>query len=794
MNLRPARTILALSLTLAAPAFPTAASAQEDDPGLNLSGSPPPFTPPPRTSAPPSPPSSSRPPTDRAAPPAAGATKQGPKPSPVGVPGSEQPVKEEITEETKVLPPTNVSDDEWERHLMAPSLVGGIGLLHMQTAEVGAPLHFRVGLHVQGFSQDQFLIAATGSPGQSGYQPGDSNERFLGDLVVGLTGPDLAVLRNLELYLAIFNSSNQNKRTDPGRSDPAVILALADVALGLKGAYEVMKGLNVGANFGVRFFNSISAVSANFSATNFDINALGSFDLRPYVSYIPVRVHLNAGYYVDRSLNLLPTAQCATSTGNDPCIRSRVVETFAYGLDAQRARIALAADVPLRFHVPWGIFGLEPFVEYHVEVAAGSGDATVAKALESQADKDQGNCAPTDTACLARVADFRHRIQNPLSQFMTIGLRARPIGGLVVDFGVDLALQSPGFQFGPPIPVWNIIAGASYAFDTTGPIHKLTTKTITRTYELNKKAAESHIAITILDAKTRKPIGGAIVAWPGRGLSAQASGDDGKVLSYGLPAGPASIEVTHPGYEDTTAETSVESDATRPLEVLMKPRPVKESKLNIRVLDDRGTSLAGATVKVVGGNDASSHEALYDGDRFVAPVSAGEYTISVDAPSYLAKEKQVVVQSGQEMNVDFTLHKRPAKSHVEMAGDQILIRGTIHFATNEATILPDGQQILDEVIDILAKNPQIRKVSVEGHTDNQGPAEKNLQLSKDRAAAVVIYMVRNGVAREHLSSEGYGMTKPLVPNLTPANRARNRRVEFRIKDQGGATEKPSFRE
>src|SRR5579883_3179884 len=137
--------------------------------------------------------------------------------------------------------------------------------------------------------------------------PGDHDDRFMGDLTFGITGPDVLVLRNLEFYLGLFNSSNENARTDTGRTDPSVILALADVAFGLRGAYEVLRGFSVGGNFGVRFFNSISAVA--------------SFDLRKYVASVPLRFHVNIGYLEDRSLNLLPPGQCAGQTGNTACIR-----------------------------------------------------------------------------------------------------------------------------------------------------------------------------------------------------------------------------------------------------------------------------------------------------------------------------------------------------------------------------------------------------------------------------------------------------------------------------------------
>ena len=119
--------------------------------------------------------------------------------------------------------------------------------------------------------------------------------------------------------------------------------------------------------------------------------------------------------------------------------------------------------------------------------------------------------------------------------------------------------------------------------------------------------------------------------------------------------------------------------------------------------------------------------------------------------------------------------------------DAIVIKGTIHFETNKATILPDGQQILNEVIDALSKNPQIRRISIEGHTDDRGDAAKNLQLSKDRARAVQDYMLKSGIHSDRLTSEGFGMTRPLVPNSSSGNRAKNRRVDFRIVEQPSAT-------
>jgi outer membrane protein OmpA-like peptidoglycan-associated protein len=146
----------------------------------------------------------------------------------------------------------------------------------------------------------------------------------------------------------------------------------------------------------------------------------------------------------------------------------------------------------------------------------------------------------------------------------------------------------------------------------------------------------------------------------------------------------------------------------------------------------------------------------------------------------------VLITSGQTSTVDVSLAKKPAIARVELGKGEITVRGVIHFGTNNATIQPDGEQLLNEVADVIIRNPQVRRIRVEGHTDNRGSAQKNLELSKARAESVKAYLIKQGIDPNRLESEGYGATQPVVPNLTPASRARNRRVAFRILEgQGG---------
>lgn len=90
---------------------------------------------------------------------------------------------------------------------------------------------------------------------------------------------------------------------------------------------------------------------------------------------------------------------------------------------------------------------------------------------------------------------------------------------------------------------------------------------------------------------------------------------------------------------------------------------------------------------------------------------------------------------------------------------------------------------MDEVAAVLAKNPDVGPVMIEGHTDSVGSNEMNLGLSKRRAKAVEKYLIAKGIAAARLRSEGYGYHRPVAPNDTVLNRAKNRRTEFKLTEE-----------
>ena len=94
--------------------------------------------------------------------------------------------------------------------------------------------------------------------------------------------------------------------------------------------------------------------------------------------------------------------------------------------------------------------------------------------------------------------------------------------------------------------------------------------------------------------------------------------------------------------------------------------------------------------------------------------------------------------------------------------------------------------MLDAIYGILAAHPELRRVRIEGHTDDVGTNDYNKDLSDRRARTVVRYLTGKGIARERLEPSGFGEDRPIASNATALGRAKNRRVEFTIVDEAGA--------
>ncbi len=120
---------------------------------------------------------------------------------------------------------------------------------------------------------------------------------------------------------------------------------------------------------------------------------------------------------------------------------------------------------------------------------------------------------------------------------------------------------------------------------------------------------------------------------------------------------------------------------------------------------------------------------------------------------------------------------------VEVRDNQIAISEKIQFDLNKATIKPESHSLLDEIVKVIKENPQIKKISIDGHASAEGNAAMNKKLSDDRAKSVMAYLVGHGIDQARLSAKGWGIEKPIADNNTEEGREKNRRVEFNIVEQ-----------
>jgi OOP family OmpA-OmpF porin len=106
------------------------------------------------------------------------------------------------------------------------------------------------------------------------------------------------------------------------------------------------------------------------------------------------------------------------------------------------------------------------------------------------------------------------------------------------------------------------------------------------------------------------------------------------------------------------------------------------------------------------------------------------------------------------------------------------LRG-VSFASNSDRLLTGAEQVLDDAVAWLKKNPHLA-VEVAGHTDSDGAAAANLALSERRAITVRDYLISGGISPSRLTARGYGESEPVADNGTQEGKAENRRVELRI--------------
>ena len=194
-----------------------------------------------------------------------------------------------------------------------------------------------------------------------------------------------------------------------------------------------------------------------------------------------------------------------------------------------------------------------------------------------------------------------------------------------------------------------------------------------------------------------------------------------------------------------------------------------------------GAPVAGAVVRLTdAGGKSLSATADGTGNFTFKDLGPGAVTLNTEAAGYMRHIDTAQVRVSDDNRTNITINKRPKIQLVKVLGNEIRVSKQIHFETDSAKILGDSNSLMEEISDVLQRTPTIKKVEIQGHTDNTGTRERNMQLSEARAAAVKTWLTSNGIDGSRLVAKGYGQDRPLAPNVTAGNRTKNRRVQFII--------------
>ncbi|MFO0674029.1 MAG: OmpA family protein [Polyangiaceae bacterium] len=120
---------------------------------------------------------------------------------------------------------------------------------------------------------------------------------------------------------------------------------------------------------------------------------------------------------------------------------------------------------------------------------------------------------------------------------------------------------------------------------------------------------------------------------------------------------------------------------------------------------------------------------------------------------------------------------------IKLENGRVDVLQQVHFQTGSDKILPDSFPMLQEIANLLKVNQGIKRMSIEGHTDDRGNDDMNMKLSQKRSDSVMRWLSEHGVEGSRLEAHGFGETKPIADNKTDKGRAANRRVEFKILDE-----------
>lgn len=611
---------------------------------------------------------------------------------------------------------------------------GGIRIIDAGSGEKGT---FRLALNTEFFIARDYFVS------------GDETHHFAGNLSLSITASE---------FLEVFVSAEVSSAWDDS-NDPMLVQRVADVLVGLKGFHDVKPWATLGGDFSLLFPGGVGDASATFRATSIGLRANVTLDLREHERReSPLIWRFNAGYWFDNTANLTSGIEDRRYDALGGVV-PRPLETrnlltpferFAYGMNrVDTVRIATGIEVPVELDR----VGLHPMLEWQWDIP-----------VNRQGYRCPPGVIDTGDGCLADEG------LKAFPMLLSLGLRIlTPPKGLAFTVAADVGLTGTRTfvrELAPNAP-YNIILGIGYAFDprpAPAPTHTPAPAIV----------ATGQVRGRVIEEGSGEPVEGAVVTVVGQNASPQVTDAEGRFTTYALAEGEIALDVSHPSYTSQRCSALVPSNT----DCTLTPSNLA-GQLRVVTVDRAGDPIPKVTVSIRGPSD---HVVMSDstGVSAIDEIEPGVYTAHVDDPAYLIAVRDFEVTARQETTIQLRILPRPSRPRVVVKEAEIALRRQVSFATGSDEVLPNSEPLLHEVADALLRNPDLELVEIQGHTDNRGDREVNMQLSQRRAESVRRWLVQHGVEGARLSAKGYGPTLPIAPNITAYNRARNRRVQFKI--------------
>ncbi len=697
------------------------------------------------------------PPAPRPAPPAA-VTAAAPAPaSPAPGPSESPPAT--TTPHAVSAPPAEIADpwaggsyppfddEDAPPPLPAPKFVqptvdGLVGGVHVVDAASGARGSFRIGVFGGFFRKNGFAAR------------NDHMRQGVGSLVLGVTP-----IEHLELAANVSVMSTENRS-----NDPTLIQAVGDTHLLAKGYTSLEPWLALGGDLELGLLNGVGSFGLGHGAVNAGLRANVSADLRKLPNHeLPLILRGNMRYLFDNSGKLARGierdryASLTNPNARDSEYRNLLTpaERNALGINrVDQLGFAFGVEVPLQPHPR---VQLNPLLEWTVAAPINrQGFDCLATSMQGQRDH-----------CLDK-AGFSTRPSN-----LTIGLRAQPyVQGVGVLLAVDVATSGARdfVRELAPLPRYMLRFALSYAYDpsaNTAPRPRI------RRIEIPTGEARGHIVGQVVDAQNGSALANAIVHFENTSLSDVVSDEQGAFRSAELSPGAQGMRVRAQGYHEALCVAVVGSQGSEVNARCELTPSAYYGELQGHVTDNAGHPVANARVTLRGASEALLASDA-DGRFLVAKLIEGDYELALSADGYFPRSTPITVTRGSANTLTLNLIARPEQPLARATPKRIVLLKQPAFAPESAILLPESEPQLAEIAELIQKHGELAQLEIQAHGED-GPAGT---LTQQRADAVRAWLLNAGVAPVRLSAKGYGTSRPLVPNITPANRARNRRIEI----------------